>query len=98
MNPKKYFLEKQCLIAILKSMKSPQIIELKRRLHEIAHLRSVLELLNWDQEVNMPVKGSNARATTLAELSGIVHAKFIAIDSDKLLTKLKKQVEEKKVR
>ncbi len=79
-------------------MKSPQIIKLKKRLLEISHLTSVLALLGWDQEVNMPPRAADARAMTMAEIAGMAHAKLIALNSDNLLTKLKKQIDAKKIR
>ncbi|MCX6712152.1 MAG: hypothetical protein NT041_00485, partial [Candidatus Vogelbacteria bacterium] len=63
---------------------------LTERLHEVSHLGSTIALLHWDQDVNMPTKGADARASAIAYLSAIVHNKFIAIDEDGLLTKLKK--------
>ena len=78
-------------------MKS-KITELKKRLTEIAHLRSVLALLDWDSAVNLPPKANDSRASSMAELSSIVHAKFIAIDHDGLLSDLKKEYDAKKIR
>ncbi len=74
------------------------IQELKRRLKEISHLYIIGSLLSWDKEVNMPVKGGDIRAASTAELSGIIHNKFVAIDSDGLLTRLYKQVKAKKIK
>ncbi|MFA5023221.1 MAG: hypothetical protein WC537_03075, partial [Candidatus Paceibacterota bacterium] len=42
---------------------------LKERLHEVAHLGATIALLHWDQEVNMPAKGADARASAIAYLS-----------------------------
>ena len=72
--------------------------ELKKRLQDISHLSSVLALLCWDQEVYMPKKGADRRAASIAELNGIIHNKFLAIDSDGLLTKLKKELDENKLK
>ncbi len=74
------------------------IEELKKRLKEIAHLEVIRSLLFWDQEVNVPPKGADIRAAAIAELSGIIHEKFIALDEDGLLTKLEKQFESKKLK
>ncbi len=72
--------------------------ELKKRLQDISHISSVLALLYWDQEVYMPKKGADRRAASIAELNGIIHNKFLAIDSDGLLTKLKKELDAKKIK
>ncbi|MCU0660197.1 MAG: carboxypeptidase M32 [Candidatus Pacebacteria bacterium] len=64
------------------------IDELKRRLLEIAHLSSALALLHWDQEVHMPKKGGASRALVIAELTGLIHQKLVALDVDRVLTKL----------
>lgn len=45
----------------------------------------------------MPTKGADARASAISYLSAIVHNKFIEIDKDGLLTKLKKKLEAKKI-
>jgi len=74
-------------------MKPKAINDLRERLHEISHLGATVALLHWDQEVNMPAKGANARASAIAYLSAVVHNKFIAIDDDGLLTNLKKSLE-----
>ncbi|MFA5000831.1 MAG: carboxypeptidase M32 [Candidatus Paceibacterota bacterium] len=63
---------------------------LRERLREASHLGATVALLDWDQEVNMPAKGANARAAAIAYLSAVVHNKFVAIDEDGLLTGLKK--------
>lgn len=46
----------------------------------------------------MPTKGTSARGDSISELSSIVHANFLAIDSDGLLTELKKLSYEKKIK
>ncbi|MBX4198365.1 carboxypeptidase M32 [Candidatus Parcubacteria bacterium] len=69
------------------------IDELRSRLVEIAHLNSAVAVLGWDQEVHMPKKGSDKRAETLAHLSGIIHHKFVSLDSDGLLSDFKKQLD-----
>ena len=79
-------------------MKNKDIEELKKRLKEVSHLAVAHHLLHWDQEVNMPPKGSNIRAASIAELSGVIHNKFISIDYDGLLTKLNNKVKSKKIR
>lgn len=79
-------------------MNKATVKELNKRLVDISHLSSILYLLDWDQAVNMPQKASDARALSVSQLSSIVHNKFIEIDSDGLLTELKKQLEAGKIK
>lgn len=79
-------------------MKETPIKELKKRLVAVAHLGSVMALLEWDQSVYLPAKAGEARAETMALVSGLLHKKFIAIDEDGLLTKLKKELDTKKLK
>ncbi|HYF10539.1 MAG TPA: carboxypeptidase M32 [Candidatus Paceibacterota bacterium] len=79
-------------------MKGKPIEVLKERLREISYLASASAVLGWDQEVHMPAKGADARARASAQLSNVVHDKLVAIDDDKALTRLKKDVEAKKLR
>lgn len=73
------------------------INKLAGRLKELAHYGSALALLSWDQEVNMPKRGSERRAETIAHLSGVLHNKLISIDCDGLLTKLKDRLDNKEL-
>jgi carboxypeptidase Taq len=79
-------------------MKQKSIDILRERLHEVSHLGGALALLHWDQEVNMPAKGAEARAQAISYLSAIVHNKFVAINEDGLLTKLKRALDNSKIR
>lgn len=79
-------------------MKKISVRELNRRLVDISHLSSVLYLLEWDQAVNMPEMATDARAFSVSQLSAIAHNKFIEIDSDGLLTNLKKQLDKGKIK
>ncbi len=74
------------------------IQELKKRLIEISNLSSVLALLSWDQNVNMPKKAVTSRAFAIAEINSLIHSRFLAIDKDNLLSDLKKEVDEKKIK
>lgn len=78
-------------------MKLTSVAELKSRLVELSHLSSALHLLHWDQSVYLPPKAGDVRATAISSLSGLVHKKFIDINADGLLTKLKKQLDAKKI-
>jgi len=75
-----------------------EIAELKKRLVAISHLSSILGLLEWDQNVYLPAKAGEARAKQVAELSSLVHAKFVDLDNDGLLTGLKAQLDKNKLR
>ncbi len=79
-------------------MKTTPIQQLKKRLLEISHLASVSQLLGWDQEVNMPSKAADSRAASGAELSGILHARVLALDEGGLLSKLKKAADAGKIK
>ena len=63
------------------------------RLKESAYFGSTIALLHWDTEVKMPPKGNSIRAQTIAYMSSLAHKKFLEINSDGLLTKLKKAAE-----
>lgn len=78
--------------------KNTSIKELKERLTKVASLSSIIALLDWDQSVNMPPKATDARGKSISELSSIVHAKFLAINDDSLLTNLKKLADEGKIK
>ena len=74
------------------------LAKIKERLHEVSHLYAILRLMEWDQEVNMPPKGADARATATSYLSTIAHNKFVALDDDGLLSKLKKDFDQGKLK
>lgn len=79
-------------------MKNKGIEELKEKLIGISHISATLSLLGWDQEVHMPPKAVDARAQTVAFLSGIVHEKFIGLDTEGSLTKLKNDLDSGKLK
>ncbi len=70
---------------------------LKELLVEISHLNSILNLLDWDQKVNMPKKGAEARAESFAYLSAMVHGKVRSLDEGGELSRLKKLLDEGKL-
>ena len=70
-----------------------EIEKLSERLREVTYLGTAIAVLQWDQEVNMPRKGADARATTISLLSVLVHNKFLDIDRDGLLSGLRKKLE-----
>ena len=64
----------------------PEIQALKNKLHEISDISSAGAVLSWDQEVNMPPKGSAARGQQLATLAAIGHSKMIDPEIGELIT------------
>ena len=65
------------------------LTELKVKLRELSYLASALGVLQWDQEVLMPQKGSVIRAETMAHIAGLLHDRFIHLNDDNLLDRLK---------
>ena len=63
-------------------------------MRELSYLGSAISVLQWDQEVNMPKKGADARAKSISLLAGLVHTQFLNIDRDGLLSGLKKKLED----
>lgn len=74
-------------------MDQNDIEKLKEKLAELYHLNSAIAILNWDQEVNMPIKGNELRAKTIANLAGILHDKFTSADFSKLIKLAKKEMD-----
>lgn len=62
----------------------------KEKLLELRHINSTLAVLSWDQEVYMPQKGADLRAKTIANLSRLLHEKFISKEFSAILIKIKK--------
>jgi len=71
--------------------------KLKEELSELYHLSSAVSVLHWDQEVYMPQKGSDLRAKTIAEMSGLIHNKFVSPQFGKLLRIAKKDSDDGKL-
>ncbi|HEY4690509.1 MAG TPA: carboxypeptidase M32 [Anaerolineae bacterium] len=59
--------------------------QLKNRLAEIGDINRATSLLGWDQQVNMPPAGAEARAYALATLSKIAHEMHIAEETGGLI-------------
>ncbi len=68
-------------------------LRFKEKLVELAHIKSALAVLSWDEQVNMPPKAATARAQTIASLAGLLHEKFLSVELERLLTKLKDRLE-----
>lgn len=61
------------------------LTQLKERLAQISDLSNVASVLNWDQQVNMPPGGSEARAHHLSTVESLAHALFVADETGELL-------------
>jgi carboxypeptidase Taq len=73
------------------------ISELKDKLLELYHLNSAIAVLSWDQEVNMPQKGAEMRAQTIANLAGILHEKFTSKNFSLILKKINNKAKESRL-
>ncbi|SFI60514.1 carboxypeptidase M32 [Thermoflavimicrobium dichotomicum] len=62
--------------------------ELKKRLHEIYYLQSVMSVLTWDQNTYLPPAGANARGSHFAVLGKIAHEKQTDPKLGKLIEEL----------
>lgn len=62
---------------IVKESENPALAAYRRRVREIHHLAAGLGLLGWDQEVNLPAGGVQARAQQRAALAAIVHERTV---------------------
>jgi carboxypeptidase Taq len=63
--------------------------ELRQRLAEVSDLGKTMSLLSWDQQVMMPKRGAAIRAEQLATVGRIVHQKFTAPETGKLIDELR---------
>lgn len=70
---------------------SEKLEQLKARLGEVADLGYAASVLSWDQQVNMPPGGSEARGHQLATLSKIAQEKFISDEVGRLIEDLKQE-------
>ncbi|HMB22637.1 MAG TPA: carboxypeptidase M32, partial [Anaerolineales bacterium] len=70
---------------------SEKLEQLKERLGEIADINNAAALLGWDQQVNMPPAGNEARGQQLATLSKIAQEKFISDEVGRLIDDLKQE-------
>ncbi|MGD8243819.1 MAG: carboxypeptidase M32 [Anaerolineae bacterium] len=61
--------------------------ELKERLAQVSDLWAAAALLNWDQQVNMPPGGSEARAHHLSTIESLAHGLFVSDETGELLEK-----------
>lgn len=68
---------------------SEKLKRLKDLLGEISDIEHVRELLDWDQQVNIPPKGHDARGQQMATLSKLAHEMATTDEIGKLLDDLK---------
>jgi carboxypeptidase Taq len=59
--------------------------ELRAFSTQLTDLSHIMSLLQWDQEVMMPPRGTKARASQLAALSRIIHQRIVSPELRKLL-------------
>ena len=70
---------------------SEKLDQLKEILGEVSDLHHAESVLDWDQQVNMPPEGGDARGQQLATLGKIAHQKSTADEVGRLLDDLKKE-------
>lgn len=70
---------------------SEKLEQLKERLGEVSDLQHAASVLGWDQQVNMPPMGNEARGQQLATLSKIAQEKFTADEVGRLIEDLKQE-------
>ena len=61
----------------------------RNKMRQIADLNFAMGVLHWDQEVYMPVKGSQTRASQLSTLAGLAHEMAVSGEMEDLLLQLK---------
>jgi len=71
---------------------SNSLARLKEQLGQISDLSNVASLLNWDQQVNMPPGGSEARAHHLSTVESLEHTLFVADETGQLLEEAAEEV------
>jgi carboxypeptidase Taq len=70
---------------------SEKLNRLKERVAEVSDLGRAASVLSWDQQVNMPPGGNEARGQQLATLSKIAQEKFITDEMGQLIEDLKQE-------
>ena len=71
---------------------SEKLEQLKERLGEVTDIGRAASVLSWDQQVNMPPGGNEARGQQLATLSKIAQEKFISDEVGRLIDDLKQEL------
>src|SRR5215208_2838499 len=72
---------------------SEKLEQLKEKLGEVADIGHAASILSWDQQVNMPPGGNEARGQQLATLSKIAQEKFITEEVGRLIDDLKQELD-----
>ena len=67
--------------------------QLKERLGEVQDIGHAASVLSWDQQVNMPPAGNEARGRQLATLSKIAQEKFITDEVGRLIDDLQHELD-----
>ena len=70
---------------------SEKLDKLKELLGEVSDINRAASVLSWDQQVNMPPGGAEARGQQMATLGKIAQEKFITDEVGRLLDDLKKE-------
>jgi len=70
---------------------SEKLNQLKAKLGEVSDINHAASVLGWDQQVNMPPGGGEARGQQLGTLGKIAQEKFIAEEVGRLLDDLKQE-------
>jgi carboxypeptidase Taq len=70
---------------------SEKLKQLKEILGEVSDLNHAVSVLSWDQQVNMPPAGGEARGRQMGTLGKIAQEKFIADEVGRLLEDLKQE-------
>lgn len=70
-----------------------KLVQLKEKLGEVADIGYATSVLSWDQQVNMPPAGNEARGQQLATLSKIAQEKFISDEVGRLIEDLKQELD-----
>lgn len=70
---------------------SEKLKKLKEILGEVSDLNQAASVLSWDQQVNMPARGGEARGQQLATLGKIAHEMSTSDEVGRLLDDLKQQ-------
>jgi len=70
---------------------SEKLEKLKTLLGEVSDINHVASILGWDQQVNMPPEGGEARGQQLATLGKISQEKFTSDEIGQLIEDLKKE-------
>lgn len=81
----------------MRQFKTRAYLDFANSLKELYQLKSVLALLDWDHQVNMPPKGAARRAEVTAYLTGLLHNRFLTPEFARLLANIKKLDKQKKL-